>query len=322
MKPNLSTFCFKVIIFIGLLFIVDMSIGASFVSLKDIGLKKNPENMWLKTPFVVEKVNSDVVIIGSSKASHHYIPKIIYDSLGLSAYNCGQDGCFFLCQNCVINMMLDRYKPKMIIWDIQPNSFFGDKPKEYQNFRYLSPYYHINHWAKDYIDSESAKMELRMYSKLFSYNSKALNYVFPLIAGSSKTERGYIALPNDGYKFPEKKAEKTEEPQYTSNKKYLNLLYTTLKRCKKENVDIQLFISPEYNYESKSFKDAVKDISRIANQNSVPFHNFHTIGNSNDSTLFKDTSHLNAKGAQIYTNLVVKELNIITSKSPIQRKAE
>ena len=307
MKTEFTLFCAKALLFVALLFAIDRVVGAAFVSMKDLGLQKNPENMWLKTPFVVEKVNSDVVIVGSSKASHHYVPQMFEDSLGMTAYNCGQDGCFFLYQNCIINMLLDRYRPKMILWDIQPGSFTSHNDKEYQNIRYLSPYYPQSVWAKDYIDSESMKMPLRMQSRMFAYNSKALNFLFPLVMGSSKTENGYIPLPNKGYKYPEKRGSKAVELPYSPNDKYLSLLSATLERCKEEGVKVQLFISPEYNYESDAYLAAVEDICRVSFDKGVHCHNYHSLG-ANDSTMFKDASHLNDKGARIYTAKVVHDI--------------
>lgn len=307
MNTKFTLFCVKVVVFVVLLFAIDRIIGAAFVSMKDMGLKKNPENMWLKTPFVLEKVKSDVVIIGSSKASHHYVPQMLEDSLGVTAYNCGQDGCFFLYQNCIINMLLDRYRPKMIIWDIQPGSFMNHNAREYQNIRYLSPYYPQSVWAKRYIDSESKKMPLRMQSRMFAYNSKALNYLFPLVMGSSKTENGYIPLPNDGYKYPEKRKRVESEIQYSPNDEYLSLLSSTLERCKEEGVAVQLFISPEYNYESDAYIGAVVDITRVSFDKGFPCYNYHSLA-ANDSTMFKDASHLNDKGAKIYTAKVVQDM--------------
>lgn len=307
MNTKFTLFCVKAFVFSILLFAIDWVVGSAFVSMKDMGLKKNPENMWLKTPFVVEKVNSDVVIIGSSTASHHYIPQMISDLLNMTVYNCGQDGCFFLYQNCIINMLLDRYNPKMIIWDIQPGSFTSHNMKEYQNIRYLSPYYPQSLWAKKFIDSESKNMPLRMQSRMFAYNSKVLNYLFPLVISSSKTDNGYIPLPNEGYIYPEKrKNEKTEMP-YSQNEEYLDLLSITLERCKKNGVAVQLFVSPEYNYESNAYLAAVEDICRVSFDKGVPCHNYHSLA-ANDSTMFKDVSHLNDKGARIYTAKVVQDV--------------
>ena len=66
-------------------------------------------------------------------------------------------------------MLVDRYHPNMIIGDIQPSSFYGENSAaEYQNFRYLSPYYHKSQWATEYINGESEKMRFRMLSGLFT----------------------------------------------------------------------------------------------------------------------------------------------------------
>ncbi len=310
-RHTFPLFCLKVILFFGLLWIIDCIIGVAFVSMKDTGLKVNPENMWLKTPFVVEKVNTDVVIIGSSKASHHYVPSILSDSLGMSVYNGGQDGCFFLYQNCLINMLLDRHHPKMIIWDIQPSSFFyGENAAiEYQNFRYLSPYYHKSKWATEYINSESGKMKFRMLSEMFAYNSKSLNYLFPLISHASPTHEGYIPLENERYTYPNL-GEVTQDPEeYTPMVDRLALLAQTIRRCKKEQVRLYLFISPEYSLKSHSYLSAVQDLQEVAMRNGIDCHDYSSEEVfMNDSTLFKDASHLNDKGAHLFTNKIIKDL--------------
>ena len=202
-RNTLWAFCLKIVLLVVILFGVDRLVGSAFVKMKDVGLAGNPENMWLKTPFTVEKVDADVVVIGSSKASHHYVPQMLEDSLGMTSYNCGQDGCFFLYQNCIINMILDRYTPKVILWDIQPESFIkNDVANEYQNIRYLTPYYRSSQWVKHYIDRESPKMPIRMLSEMYGYNSKLFNYIFPLVTHASSTKHGYIPLPSSGYASP------------------------------------------------------------------------------------------------------------------------
>ena len=306
-----SMFCLKAVLFLGLLWGVDRSVGMAFVAMKDIGLEVNPESMWLKTPFVVEKVNTDVVIIGSSKASHHYVPSILSDSLGMSVYNGGQDGCFFLYQNCLINILMDRYHPKMIIWDIQPSSFYGDNAAaEYQNFRYLSPYYLKNKWVTEYINSESAKMRFRMLSEMFAYNSKFLNYLFPLISHASPTHEGYLPLENEGYVYPSwHEASKISEEKYVLMEDRLALLAQTILRCKKEHIRLCLFISPEYSIKPHAYQLAVKNLQELANANGMDCHDYSSdIVFMNDSTLFKDSNHLNDKGAKLFTNKILDDL--------------
>lgn len=66
-------FCLKVVTFLTLTFLIDKGVRCAFVAIKNYGLKMDPENKWFKASFVVEKVTTDVVVIGSSKASYHYI---------------------------------------------------------------------------------------------------------------------------------------------------------------------------------------------------------------------------------------------------------
>ena len=63
------------------------------------------------------KINTNVLVMGSSRAWRHIDPKVIKDSLGLSAYNIGMDGQH-------LPMQLSRYQtflkynkqPKIIIY--------------------------------------------------------------------------------------------------------------------------------------------------------------------------------------------------------------
>jgi len=52
-----------------------------------------------RTTYAINGVRSDILILGSSRATHHYNPSIIEDSLKMSAFNGGRDGCsiFYYC---------------------------------------------------------------------------------------------------------------------------------------------------------------------------------------------------------------------------------
>ena len=42
-----------------------------------------------KENYVVDSVRTDIVVMGSSRALHHYVPSLITQATGLSCYNCG-----------------------------------------------------------------------------------------------------------------------------------------------------------------------------------------------------------------------------------------
>lgn len=60
----------------------------------------------LKT--IVEKIEVEIVLMGSSKTEDHFIPQVFEDSLGMSTYNCGLVGyiismhCLILCWNAIL----------------------------------------------------------------------------------------------------------------------------------------------------------------------------------------------------------------------------
>ena len=63
------------------------------------------------------KINSDIVIYGSSRAWKHISPKIINDRLHISTYNLGIDGHTFWLENFRHRMLLkNNTKPKIIIF--------------------------------------------------------------------------------------------------------------------------------------------------------------------------------------------------------------
>jgi hypothetical protein len=67
-----------------------------------------------RTTYAIDLTRDDILILGSSRASHHYVPAIISDSLGSSCYNAGKDkqGLFY-CQ-AVLNAVMKRHIPKMV----------------------------------------------------------------------------------------------------------------------------------------------------------------------------------------------------------------
>lgn len=315
MKGKTFTFFgLKILIFLLILFGIDKAVGSAFIAVKNRVLHVNSETIALRTPFIVEKVDADLLIIGSSKACHHYVSKMMADTLGITVYNCGQDGCYFLYQNAVVNMVLDRYKPKVIIWDIQPNAFYNAvEVDEYLHFRNMSPYYYTdNKWAQMYIKSNSLNLRLKMLSQMYAYNSETLDYFYPLVFEASSTELGYVPLPDGGYVYPSLKSESVENESHTLATDKLELLSQTIKRCKTQGIELYLFISPAYTSKSSKYKSAVKNIQYISLNNNIDCIDYSSNPDfMNDSTMFKDYGHLNDKGAKYYTQEILNELTIL-----------
>ena len=141
MKKGLSRFCIAVLIILISVAIVDSAIG----KVMDWMLPKiSNQGDTGKTYFSLYDVESPIVIVGSSRASHHYVTQIIEDTLGMSAYNVARDGCFFSYNCCVVNSILDRYSPELIIWENGTEYLFNGFDDPLEN---LYPYYKRNKWV-------------------------------------------------------------------------------------------------------------------------------------------------------------------------------
>lgn len=67
--------------------------------------------------------HEDILIFGSSRALHHYNPKIIEDSLGMSCYNVGSGGQNIYYHLALLEATLERYTPKIAILELMSIDF-------------------------------------------------------------------------------------------------------------------------------------------------------------------------------------------------------
>ena len=315
----------KIIVFFGIVVLIDQCVGAVFVAMKEYGLRRHPQCVWLRPQYVMEKVSDDVLFFGSSRTSRGIVSSMVQDSLGVTAYNCGQEGCMFLYQNCLINTIIDRYSPKCVVWEINPRTIVEDfSPSEYQNFRHFSPYYDDNIYVRNYVDSAAEMNKLFMCSQMYRYNSKLFYYLFPIISSADNTENGYAPLPATGYKYPQMiklKDNKRKGTHNFSTRKY-DMLTATIRRCVDKNIFVVLITIPTYSEVSPETMKNIRDLQRLSEKPLVSFHNYVNDRRFMHADLYyKGAVHLNSKGAELFTKILIEEcLTPILESSPSQNK--
>ena len=110
---DMKTYVLRILLFFGIVAVVDVAAGKVFHYLQanKAGGRTGAEY------HACRESNEDIIILGSSRASHHYIPRIIEDGLGMTCFNAGQDGNGIILQYGRWKMISERYTPKMIIYD-------------------------------------------------------------------------------------------------------------------------------------------------------------------------------------------------------------
>lgn len=254
--------------------------------------------------YILNQSNEDILIFGSSRAIHHYNPQIIEDSLGMSCYNCGQDGNGIVLFYGWWQIMKNRHLPKMIIYDVNPSFdlLIGENNSKYLGW--LRSEYDNDHVKKIFEDIDTTE-KYKMLSMMYRYNSKFLqnviDYVHPIFQISSN---GYIPLKGDLDRMKINEQKDKEKFVFDAYKlKYLDLL---IDEAKERGVKLIFVASPVwYGMNKKQFEPLIE----LCKRQLVPFHNYSNASCfvKNDE-FFKDGIHLNSHGADAFSSELCKIL--------------
>lgn len=305
-KSSYYLFLLKGFVFLVCAVALDRVIGIVYKELENRAYYVHPMSVELIHEYMVKSSMEDIVIVGSSTASHHYIPLIIEDSLEMSTINCGIDGHFFLTQYCLINMLLDRHSPSIILWEIGESSLstMGKEKYDYQGIDILYPFY-SNVYARSIINQKDTFQRFRMLSMAYRNNSKLLGYLHAwftddkggLVKGYrplNTTGEHPIALLDDACDFP-------------INEKKIEMLIEIIQKCKKNNTNLIVTSSPRFKNGAVKLSEGYVALEKISMDFGVPIFDFYSLY-LNNPELFKDENHLNDFGAQDYMRHFIPKL--------------
>ena len=250
----------------------------------------------------------DIIIMGSSRAHHHYFPQIIEDSLGMSCYNAGHDGNGIILMYGIYQMIVNRYQPKLIIYDVETAFDLFEYKPDNNCTRYLvaqKPYYNqpgIAQIFKDVAQEEYYKT----YSGLCRYNSVSIPLAIDYATTRTIDTKGYSPLSGEMTKEPEKKEkkEKTEAPKIDQLK--LNYMRKFIIDVTEREIPLLVVVSPKYGAENSNVLQPIKEICETYN---VPFLDYYA-----DSEFmmhkewFKEPMHLNDEGARVFSCIIVNNI--------------
>lgn len=310
----MKKFIIKFVVFAAVVVSFDFVAGYVLSVLQHKAFENNPLRFEVRAMYAIEQAESEVDIIGASDASHSYISNQIADSLGLTTYNYGKDGCFFIYQNCLINLMLEHHTPKVIIWEIGKEclSIAENEDREWQSIKDFYPYYRNSVYCKQLIDSRGKFQSIYMLSGLYRFNSCLLTITEPFLFNEvvDDTANGYLPLPNDGYNYPKYRALDKAEDKVDNKKR--EILKGTLNKCKEKGIKVIFCFSPKFNSDNAEGTLQYEELKRIANQTEVSLIDYRNKAPFNtDATLFKDNAHLNEMGARLYMEYFIPVLKRI-----------
>lgn len=296
-------------------------LGYLFDSVISTNLKKS--NLYAEKEFPVwnaiinGKVDSEIVIYGSSRAWVHIDPTMIGNSLNTSVYNLGIDGHGFRLQN-VRHKMLLKYnrKPKLIIHSV--DIFTLAKDESYYNYDQFLPYMLYNDAIENATDNYAGFTLFDYKLPLLRYygKSRAIRTAFEI---ATKPENNTIQRIR-GYKGQQRSWNADFDKTKASMKSYKVILDTEiiqlfdnyLKECKANNIRVILVYTPEF-IEGQKFVENRKEIialyTQLSTKYNIPFYDFSNDPLSSDKKYFYNALHLNKTGAELFTKELIERLS-------------
>lgn len=299
---DMKKFLVNIALFFAIVAAVDFSLGKVFHYLQSrAGGRTGAEY------YVCENATEDVIIMGSSRASHHYVPEIISEKMGMSCFNAGQDGNGIIMQYGRWMMLTNRYTPKVLIYDI--NSSFDMAMSDNMTYIDRLKPFKTKSFVKDYISSLFPLERLKMLSNMYCYNYKYMEMASDWIKQSNYTTlSGYIPL--HGHIREEvvvrdvKKKKRLE-----SDRIKIQYLGQIIKEARQMGVSVVLVVSPSWKGGYYS-KEIYAEIESVALKYGALFLDYTDSIICYNPDYFKDSTHLNDKGARVFTEDLLLKIGI------------
>lgn len=297
----MKKFLINIAIFFAIIAIVDFSLGKVFHFLQArAGGRTGAEY------YVCEKATEDVIIMGSSRASHHYVPEIISEKLGMSCFNAGQDGNGIVLQYGRWKLISERYSPKLIIYDI--TSVFDLENNDNMTYIDRLKPFSSNEAVKSYITEVFPMERIKMFSKMYCYNYKFLE----MISDSRQhcdavCKTGYLPLYGHIRSEIVNNPKSNLESKVTLDDVKVYYLEQLVKETKEAGSELIFVVSPYwkgYGYGAKTYS-YIKELSK---RYGVPFIEYIDSDICNSPDYFEDSYHLNDKGAKVFTKNVCQRI--------------
>lgn len=301
----MRTFVIKVLLFFAIIAFIDVLWG----EIMNTALATTEKGDWGRRNYIINKANEDILIFGSSRAIHHYDPRIISDSLGLSCYNCAEEGCGIMLHYPRLKAILQRYSPKIVIYDVIPKYDFLEFG-EITSLGMLRPF-STNESIRTFIWEIDKYERLKLYSGFYKYNSSFIDILMQRSSSSSLTADNFTygalvgEMSYDIYNAGELEGEGLDMIKYSYLEEFINL-------CRSYDIKLYITVSPWYKMKES---DVYAPINKLCKEKGITFlnHNFDSAFNYRKD-YYHNAAHLNKYGAETYTKVIAHEIKNLSVK--------
>ncbi|MBA0884745.1 hypothetical protein [Flavobacterium undicola] len=294
----MKQFLKMIVLFLLLFFLVDKLFHWKIQALSNRELDKRLE--WI----LEGKMNKAILIFGSSRAQHNLYSDAIQDSLKMPTFNLGYRGCTIDFQLFILKAVLKHNKkPEIIFLTIDDDREF--LPEKTLQFRYDKLYNLVKY--QEITNELIARKELSPFAvALYSARLGWEQFLKPnpITKYENWTATGTVLLDFKATDFDEKRMQNKKYNIKLELPERLTAFKEFQKICKAESIKLYVFIPPNFKIQNKEFENRLKS---LIIDNKIELYSKKTSFFNNPQYFF-DASHLNKKGAILYTNEIIKNV--------------
>jgi hypothetical protein len=253
---------------------------------------------------------NELVVIGDSRARHHFNPAVLRRETGLSTYNAGVNGQSMLFFYAMEQLIVSAYRPRMIMLHLGPGDFAREQ-EALDRLSVLLP--HADHpEVKKLLMLRSPYERFKLLSRTYPYNSMLVALLgAALVPSHGAYEDGFVPLYGKTlaaavHVSPQKSRGGSDEVRVPAGGLFLRTLGDFIESAQARNVSVVICVSPEWGV--VYLDDAVR---RLIGDKGAAYieisRNTHPV--FKDPRLFKTRGYLNAEGAMVFSKILGKELS-------------
>lgn len=260
-----------------------------------------------------KKINSQIYIIGSSRALNNYSPEVISKITGKSCFNMGVSGSNIIFHELVLDLILESAKkPELIIYNIDDFGTLYKMDAVVYRKDVLYPYVD-NGTINRSICEQTGKNEIAsILMKSYRQNVNFINSLKYLAYGQEATDYKTTNFDKNGAnilvqrpedRIPTFAASRLPDKPKQFDESNVEAFNRIQKKCLDNNIKLLLSLPPLFTYETKGFESEVRS-QMVDGVTLVDF-----TGQLRDSSYFFNRDHMNKKGALVFSEMVGNEIN-------------
>lgn len=268
-----------------------------------------------------KKLDSKIIVLGSSRAWLHFDAAMMTDSLQTPVYNIGMDGYNFWFQDYRLKLALQsKVKPRLIVHSLDVFTL-AKRPDLFYSEQFL-PYMLGNTELQKVCNGFSGYSPVDYQLPMLRYFGKGKAIIESLkMAANAKNEpfriRGFQGNDESWNNDLEKAEKAVGSMEVKIDAPTVKLFEAYLERCRKENIQVVFVNAPEYidGQDFISNRDAIFARYReYSKRYQIPFLDYAKDSLSYNQKLFYNALHLNKTGARIFTAKFIGDLKKLDLK--------